>query len=175
MMKSLYQYFRKESPLPSPNGPLSREVPAGAISEANKEVTKVLKDSEDKDGGKSRGTGSRGTHQRYTPKDKATIGNYAAMHGTSAALRHFKSKFPDLKYTTICEWRKAIVAKTRKDHEVVTELEERKRGRPGMLPEDVLTHVMKYIRAIRDAGGIINTAIMIAAGLGIVKNWFIGV
>ena len=169
-MKSLYQYFRKESPLPSPKGPLSREVPAGAISEANKEVTKVLKDSEDKDGVKSRGTGSRGTYQRYTPKDKATIGNYAAMHGTSAALRHFKSKFPDLKYTTICEWRKAIVAKTRKDHKVVTELEERKRGRPGMLPEDVLTHVMKYIRAIRNAGGIINTAIVIAAGLGIVKK-----
>ena len=111
-MKSLYQYFRKESPLPSPNGSLSREVPAGAISEANKEVTKVLKDSEDKDGVKSRGTGSRGTYQRYTPKDKVIIGNYAAMHGTSAALCHFKSKFSDLKYTTVCEWRKVIVAKT---------------------------------------------------------------
>ena len=39
-----------------------------------------------------------------------------------------------------------------------------------MLPEDVITHVMKYIRAVRDAGGIINTAIVIAAGLGIVKK-----
>ena len=92
------------------------------------------------------------------------------MHRTSAALSHFKSKFPDLKYTTVCEWRKAIVAKTRKDHKVVTELEEQKRGRPGMLPEDVLTNVMKYIRAISDAGGIINTAIVIAAGLGIMKK-----
>ena len=67
-MKSLYHYFRSDSPLPSPNGPLSREVPAGAISEANKEVTKVLKNSEGKDGVKS-----RGTYQKYTPKDKATI------------------------------------------------------------------------------------------------------
>ena len=164
-MKSLYHYFRSDSPLPSPNGPLSREVPAGAISEANKEVTKVLKNSEGQDGVKS-----RGTYQKYTPKDKATIGNYAVMHGTSAALRHFKTKFPDLKYTTVCEWRKAIVAKTRKDHEAVTELAEQKRGRPGILPEDILTHIMKYIRAIRDAGGIINTAIVIAAGLGILKK-----
>jgi len=33
-----------------------------------------------------------------------------------------------------------------------------------MLPEDVLTLIMKYIHAIRYAGGIINTAIVIAAG-----------
>ena len=39
-----------------------------------------------------------------------------------------------------------------------------------MLPEDVLALIMKYIRAIRDAGGIINTSIVIAAGLGIVKK-----
>ena len=39
-----------------------------------------------------------------------------------------------------------------------------------MLPEDVLILIMKYIRAISDAGGIINTAIVIAAGLGIVKK-----
>ena len=40
------------------------------------------------------------------------------------------------------------------------------RGRPSMLPEDITSHLVKYIHAIRDAGGIINTAIVIAAGLG---------
>ena len=78
----------------------------------------MLKDSEDKDGVKR-----RGAYQKYTLKDKAIIGNYAVMHGTSAVLRHFKIKFPDLKYTTVCEWRKVIVDKTRKDHEMGTELE----------------------------------------------------
>ena len=109
-MKSLYHYFKSNSPLPSPNGPLSREVPAIAISKANKEVTKVLKDSEGKDGVKS-----RGTYQKYTSKDKVMIGNYAVMHGTSAAPRHFNNKFPDLKYTTVCEWRKVIVTKPQKE------------------------------------------------------------
>ena len=83
-MKSLYHYFKPStgnSPLPSPNRPLSREVSAIVISEANKEITKVLKDSEDKDGVKR-----RGTYQKYMPKDKAIIENYAVMHGMSAAL-----------------------------------------------------------------------------------------
>jgi len=68
----------------------------------------------------------RGTYQKYTPKDKAMIGNYVVMHGTSAVLCHFNNKFPDLKYTTVCKWRKVIVAKTWKDHKVVTELEEKR-------------------------------------------------
>ena len=39
-----------------------------------------------------------------------------------------------------------------------------------MLPDKITTLLMKYIRTIRDAGGIINTAIVIAAGLGILKK-----
>ena len=82
-MKSLYHYFKCNFPLPSPNEPLSREVPAITISKVNKEVTKVLKDSEDKDE-------RRGTYQKY--EDKAMMGNYAVMHRTSAGLCHFTLK-----------------------------------------------------------------------------------
>ena len=39
-----------------------------------------------------------------------------------------------------------------------------------MLSDEITTLLMKYIHTIRDAGGIINTAIVIAAGLGIVKR-----
>ena len=39
-----------------------------------------------------------------------------------------------------------------------------------MLPENFISFVMKYICAIRDAGDIINTAIVIAAALGIIKK-----
>ena len=48
----------------------------------------------------------------FPPKEKATIANYAVLHGTSAAIRHFKSKHPDLKWTTVNDWKKAIVLKT---------------------------------------------------------------
>ena len=162
-MKSLYHCFKRDSVLPSPTGPLSKEVPATAITAANKEVMKCLKHSEDEKGVKK-----RGTYQKYSGKDKARIGNYAAANGTSAAIHHFEKEFPDLKYTTVCEWKNAVAALTRTFHETVTMIEEKKR--PSMLPKDITSHLAKYIHAIRDAGGIINTAFVIAAGLGIVKK-----
>ena len=160
-MKSLFHYFKRESVLPSPTGPLSKEVPATAISAANKEVVECLKHSEDEDGVKK-----RGAYQKYSGTDKARIGNYAAAKGTSAAVRHFEKEFPNLKYTTVCEWKNFV----EKSDGTVTTIEGKKRGRPSTLPEDITSHLTKYIYAIRDAGGIINTAIVIAAGLGIVKK-----
>jgi len=151
--------------LPSPSGPLSREIPLMAIGTANDEVMKVLEKAGDKKGEKP-----QGTYQKYSDTERATIGNYAQMHGTTAALRHFKTQHPELKYTTICECKKAIADEESRTQQPVTELKSKKRGRPSMLPDEITTLIMKYINAIREAGGIINTAIVIAAGLGIVKR-----
>ena len=60
-MKSLFHCFKRNLLLPSPTGPLSKEVPATAISGANKEVMDCLKQSEDKKGVKK-----RGTYQKYS-------------------------------------------------------------------------------------------------------------
>ena len=60
-MKSLYHYFKHNSLLPSPTGPLSKEVPATAISAVNKEVMECLKHSEDEKGVKK-----RGNYQKYS-------------------------------------------------------------------------------------------------------------
>ena len=49
------------------------------------------------------------------PKEKATIGNYAVLHGTSAAIRHFKSKHQDLKWSTVNDWKNAIFLKTKRN------------------------------------------------------------
>ena len=51
----------------------------------------------------------------------------------------------------------------------MTELNSKKRGRPPMFPEKVTTCVMKYILAVHDAGGVVNTAIVIAVASGIVR------
>ena len=89
----------------------------------------MLKDSEDEDGVKR-----QGIYQKHTAKDKATISNYAFMHRMSATLCHFKNKFPDLKYMTVCEWRKVIIVAVRKNHEVVTELGEKERKEASNAP-----------------------------------------
>ena len=97
-MKSLFHYFKRDTLLPSPTGLLSKEVPATAISAANKEVLECLKHSEDEKGAKK-----RGTYQKYSGDVKGKRGNYAAVNGTSAATRHFKNDFPHLKYTAVCK------------------------------------------------------------------------
>ena len=75
-----------------------------------------------------------------------------------------------MKYTTVCEWRRAISSQQTKERESVTELHGKKRGRPPTFPEGIVTSVMKYIRAVREASGVVNTAIVIGAASGIVRR-----
>ena len=51
----------------------------------------------------------------------------------------------------------------------VVELVSKKRGRPSTLPEDIKIELMEYIWAIHDKGGVVSTAVVIAAGTGMVK------
>ena len=177
MMTGLYKYFKPTKPssgsqLPEPDGHLSITVPSTSIVAANQEVSKVL--ATEKSASGSSGSKQRGTYAKYTPKQKATIGNYSILHGTSAALRYFKAEFPDLKWSTVNDWKVAIIRKKRvadvQNDKPVVELVEKKRGRPSTLPEEISREVMEYIRAIRDGGGVVNTSIVIAAALGMVKR-----
>ena len=105
------KYFKPivKSPLPSPEGPLSRHVPLSSIEAANKSVIAIVESEEGAIKQK------RGRYEKYSPKEKAAIANYAVLHSTSAAIRHFKSKHPDLKWTTVNDWKKAIVLKTKRN------------------------------------------------------------
>ena len=114
----------------------------------------------------------RAPYAKFNPKQKATVGNYAVSNGTSAALRCFKTKFPKLKWSTVNDWKNTIIKHKRvaginRDEEPidVVELVGKKRGRPSTLPEDITRELTEYIRTIRDNGGIVNIAIVIAAGL----------
>ena len=51
--------------------------------------------------------------------------------------------------------------------EKIVVLEEKKIGRPSLLPDSVTADIKCYIRALRDAGGLVNTAIVLAAATGI--------
>ena len=52
----------------------------------------------------------------------------------------------------------------------IVELEEKKRDRPTLLSDSVTADIKCYIRALRDAGGVVNTAIVLAAATGIVQR-----
>ena len=74
----MLNHSNHNSLFPSPNGALSREILAAAISAANQEVMELLTKSKDEKGVKR-----RGPYQKYTPKDKQMIGTYALMHRAS--------------------------------------------------------------------------------------------
>uniref|UniRef100_A0A1X7T0J6 Uncharacterized protein n=1 Tax=Amphimedon queenslandica TaxID=400682 RepID=A0A1X7T0J6_AMPQE len=110
---SLYRYFKPSSKvkddsltvLPSPEGPLSKVVPPSTIVAANEKVAEAM-------AGDTRGDrsgSSRGTYEKYTPTEKAKIANYAILHGTAAALRHFSKEYPRLKWSTVNDWKVAAI------------------------------------------------------------------
>ena len=97
---SILQYFKKQqkptSPLSEDNlpDPLSEKIPAKAILTANEKVTEVLKQGE---------KSVRGPYHTLTPAQKLTVGKRAAEFGTTAAMRFFAKKYPQLplKETTV--------------------------------------------------------------------------
>ena len=76
-------------------GCLSGSMPSSAVSSANAKVKDVLE--------KQTSTGSRGPYLTLTPAQKYQIGKRAAEYDTTAAIRYYQKKFPDLplKETTV--------------------------------------------------------------------------
>ena len=161
---SLLVYFQvtnKRPCLPSPHGSLSRWIPSSCIEAANKQVAEIMVTN----------TNKRGLYKKYTPEEKTTVARYAVQHGTSAALRYFKDRFPELKWTTVNDWKEATkreAAKGELKKPVV--LEEKNRGWPSLLSDDVTEDIKCYIHALRDAGRVVNTSIVLAAATGILQR-----
>ena len=88
-------------------------------------------------------------YKKYTPKDNAEVANYVTLHGPSAAIRHFKARFLDPKWTTNRQRLEGsndkATTKSARDGQLekIVELEEKKRGRPFLLPDSVTTDVKK--------------------------------
>lgn len=168
---SLHRYFKpspkgSKSDLPSPFGPLSKNVPSSSIESANNYVRDVLTTMEHS---------RRGTYQKYTAKDKARIAEYAIHHGTSAAVRHFSKEFPDLKRSTVNDWKAALVKLNQRNHrrgvvKPALELEGKQRGRPSTLSPELTEELKSYILELRRFGGTVNTAIVIAAATGLLQK-----
>ena len=105
MNNYLFKYFKREASPPSPSGPLSQKMPSSMIQAANDSVSSVVSTAGDGSDGKK-----RGPYVKLSSEDKARIANYAVTHGTSAAIRHFQTEFPYLKWTTVNDWKTAIAS-----------------------------------------------------------------
>ncbi len=93
-----WPYFKKDSVLPNPHGPLSTRVPPSAIATASKEVKPLLDATKD-----NASRASRGKYAVYSDEEKIKIAKRAAEMGVTNTIRHLKKKFEDrpLKESTV--------------------------------------------------------------------------
>ena len=183
-MATLYNYFKREQPkeeedeqkeirraknLPDPEGQLSLSVPASLIASANDEVMIV-----------SNTKRTRGSYDRFSPEEKATIAKRAIENGITKTVRKYNDKLADRKLkestvrTWISEFNKQMELKRSTGIELtspVTKLEPKRRGRPLLLGETLDMYTHQYVAELRKSGAVINTDIVSAAAIGIVKKF----
>ena len=113
---------------------------------------------------------------QYDPTTRAQIGEYTYNNGPTAAVRHFSMvlayRIPE---STTRKFRDAYVTELKKQHNSdssdplrVQTLPTKPRGRPLMLGD--LDDVKEYIKQLRTAGGVVSTAVVMAAARGIILS-----
>ena len=117
----------------------------------------------------------RGTYTKYTTEQKAQIGKRAAEEGVVSTIRYYAKRYPNLKESSVRDWRNAYTLELKKrrgegDESAVMELPEKKRGRPLLIGEDFDGQVQAYLNFVREKGGVVNTAIAISCAEGIIMN-----
>ena len=90
---SILKYFKRESKLPNPAGPLSKVVPSERIKAANKEVVSCMKLTSEEVPSASVSATSQGTYERFTAVEKAQIAKRASKHGVAATAWYCSKRY----------------------------------------------------------------------------------
>ncbi len=164
---ALFRYLQPTKIL-DPQGPLSNSVPSAVISEVNREVSKAEAQ-----------TKKRGSYLSFTAVEKAQVATYGSTSGVRAAVKRFSKEFgKELKENTVRDWVKAYEKELQRKRAmidvgkelVVKTLPCKKRGRPFLLGQSIDMEVQTILRAMRDNGAVVNTAIAIATATGVVRK-----
>ena len=108
--------------------------------------------------------------RRYSSTLRAQIGSYAGIHGTSEASRYFTRKLGEkVTKSSVQSIKKAYVREKRKTDGELTDLPEKKRGRPLLLGDTVDVQLQVYLKKVRDHGGVVTASVAVPADTGILK------
>ena len=118
-----------------------------------------------------------GQYDSFTSIEKATIAKYALEVGVTKAIRKLECQFLErkLREPTVCSWVNKYKLELQSNQQrgdldkPVKQLDSKRRGRPLLLGSELDNLVQSYIVQLRDNGGVINSAIVMSAALGIVK------
>ncbi|WAR01408.1 hypothetical protein MAR_007966 [Mya arenaria] len=107
----------------------------------------------------------RGQYSSYSPDMKNSMARYAIESGNSKAAKHFSAKQGrSVNESTIRSFKSSyLLRKKTEGVDQVMELPVGKRGRPTILPR-----ALEY--KVHNAGGEVNTSIVLGIGLGVVKT-----
>lgn len=111
-------------------------------------------------------------YNRYSDNQRASIGQYASVHGNSAAAITFSAELgkPVNESTVRSMKRKYEESLSKENVDELDRLPKCKRGRPFILGDDFNKKVQDYITAQKACGTAITREITIAFGIGIVKS-----
>lgn len=117
---------------------------------------------------------ARGNYIVYSAEQPATIGKYAQENGNENARKHFTRLLPNLKESTIRNFKKAYKEKLehqRKQQclEPVTKLPLKSRGRPPLLHK-LDEKLVKFLQAVMHKGGVVNIHVVRAATEALIKS-----
>lgn len=162
------------------DGPLATLIPVSSIEAVNKVVrVKMMENASGIEPHEGEGSDKklRGNYQFFSPKEKAEFGKRAAELGITSTIRYFAkvdTKQRQLSPSTLFAWKENYLkelSKRRLDKDQgVDELPPKKRGRPPLLGTELDHRVQLYVKELRANGAIINTAIVMATGEGIVQH-----
>ena len=110
----------------------------------------------------------RGKYNKWTGEERAEIARCANKNGVSQTVRLLKGKYPRLTKQTVSDFKKALNEAKRNTVGEVDEIRGRKRGRPTLLPEELMQKTIETIQTLRLKGAPVSATVVSAIAKGIV-------
>ena len=123
----------------------------------------------------SQSRSKRSKYLQYSGEDRAKIAEYSCEHGNTKALQHFSKEYPNLKESTLRNFKKAyqdklkVIQRQEGNVQQVTSLESLPRGRPPLLLE-LDCKLISFVKNLRARGGVVNGSVISAAAKGLIRS-----
>ena len=116
----------------------------------------------------------RTTYRKYSLRDRYIIGKYANETGSTAAVRKFRSKFPNLNESSAREFRKKYLdelkSASKNNRSPQKSILPLPRGRPLLLGVKIDEGVRKFLSALRYHGGRTTFSVVVAVAKALVQK-----
>jgi len=116
----------------------------------------------------------RKPYQRWSNKERFQIGEYASLHGSSAAVKMFRTNEKTLSETTARRfsklYKKELQQAEEDERDAKKELAVKTRGRPLLLGSSLDQMVQKCLLEFKSQGGVLSTTIAISAAKALIAR-----